>query len=125
MGLSWNEKERRYEWTGSVRNLVAAVGDGDARLGFVVDLKSGAKISMNISGSDDPMATEPFLVESPDSENLYDASNRAEAVKLLFNARRGEKRLDEDLFSFPKKRKAKRTAKKKPSPKPSVRGMRS
>lgn len=94
-----------WEWEGSVRGLVDAVGDGDARLGFVVDKKSGAKIAMNISDLPYPEATEPFHVESPDGENLYDAGNRREAVKLLTNARKGIRELDIDLYEAPKRRK--------------------
>jgi len=89
MSLSWNGKQ--YEWTGSIQGLVAAVGDGDARLGAVVDTKSGAKVSMNISGSDDPGATEPFFIESPDGDNVYDASNRKEAAAILSRIRAGSK----------------------------------
>ena len=107
MGLFWNDKERQWEWEGSVRNLVATVGDGDARLGSVLDKKSGAKISMNISELPYPEATEPFYVESPDGENLYDAGNRKEAVKLLTNARKGIRELDTDLYEAPKKRRRK------------------
>lgn len=107
MGLSWNDKGKQWEWEGSVRGLVAAVGDGDARLGFVLDKKSGAKISMNISDLPYPEATEPFYVESPDGDNLYDAGDRKEAVKLLTNARKGMKYLDTDLYKVPKKRQRK------------------
>jgi len=122
MGLSWNDKERQWEWEGSVRGLVAAVGDGDARLGLVLDKKSGAKISMNISSLPYPEATEPFYVESPDGENLYDAGNRREAVKLLTNARKGVKHLDTDLYEVPKT-KSKTTKRKSKSPS-GLRGLR-
>ncbi len=111
MGMSWNEAKRRYEWTGPVRDLVNAVGSGDARMGFVVDLKSGAKIAMNISGSDDPEATEPFYVESPDGENLYDAGNRREAVKMLSNVRAG-RAADDWSVSKPKVARRKASAPK-------------
>jgi len=118
MGLFWNDRERQWEWEGSVRNLVAAVGDGDARLGFVLDKKSGAKISMNINDLPYPEATEPFYMESPDGENLYDAGNRREAIKLLTNARKGVKYLDTDLYEAPKKRVRKSSKVKSP-----VRGL--
>jgi len=106
MGLSWNEDKRQWEWEGSVRGLVVAVGDGDARLGFILDKKSGAKISMNINELPYPEATEPFYVESPDGDNLYDAGNRKDAVKLLTNARKGVKRLDDDLYDVAPKHKS-------------------
>ena len=124
MALSWNEDKRQWEWEGSVKSLVAAVGNGDARLGFVLDKKSGAKIAMNINELPYPEATEPFYVESPDGENLYDAGNRREAIVLLSNARKGKEHLDGDLFSSPKKRKAKKATKKKVSPRASVKGLR-
>ncbi len=116
MGLEWNEAKRQYEWTGSVRDLVSAVGSGDARLGFVVDKASGAKISMNINGTDDEEATEPFYIEAPDGDNLYDAGNRKEAVNMLTAARRGERDLDMFIYESPKpksKPKAKSTRKKR------------
>lgn len=78
------------KWTGSVKDLVDAVGDSDARRGPIVDAKSGAKIWMNLDGSDDPDATEPFYIESPDGDNLYDANNRREAEMILSNIRKGE-----------------------------------
>lgn len=93
MGLFWNDRERQWEWEGSVRNLVAAVGDGDARLGFVLDKKSGAKIAMNISDVDQdnpelgPPTYEPFYVLARDGENMYDAYNRKEAIEMLNTAR--------------------------------------
>lgn len=96
MGLSYNEKTKRREWLGSVRGLVSAVGDGDARLGFVVDVASGAKISMNISGADEP-AEEPFYIESPDGQDIYDAYSRKEAVMILSNIRKGREYPDQPV----------------------------
>lgn len=107
MGLSWNDKDRQWEWEGSVRNLVATVGGGDARLGFVLDKKSGAKISMNINDVPEPGykgTFEPFYIESPDGDNMYDAYNRKEAIKILSNIRKGVKYPDMDTASmFPAK----------------------
>ena len=107
MGLSWNDKERQWEWEGSVRDLVAAVGNGDARLGFVLDKKSGAKISMNISDDFGGEATEPFYVLAADGENMYDAYNGREAAQMLANARDDMKHLDTDeVYRVPKRRKS-------------------
>jgi hypothetical protein len=116
MSLGWNDTKRQYEWEGDVRGLVNTVGNGDARLRFVLDKKSGAKISMNISGTDDEEATEPFYIESPDGENLYDAGNRKEAVKMLTNIRAGRD-ADEDSFPRTKRRYAIRakSSKRRPS----------
>jgi hypothetical protein len=83
--------------------LVAAVGGGDARLGFVVDKKSGAKISMNLNDVPEPGykgTFEPFYIESPDGENMYDPYNRREAIKLLSNIRKGVKYPDIDTASM-------------------------
>lgn len=126
--LYWNVEKRQWEWEGSVKELVDAVGDGDARLGFVLDRKSGARVSMDMSSVDesDPEhgtpGYEPFHVESPDHDNLYDARNRREAVALLTNIRKGMKYPDTDgVYTAPaRKPKPKR---KKPSPKPSIRGI--
>lgn len=100
MGLEWNEQKRQYVWAGNVRDLVNTVGNGDARMGFVVDAKSGAKIAMNISDVDEdnpeagPPKYEPFDIESPDGENLYDAYNRRDAIKMLTNIRAGRSAYD-------------------------------
>ena len=97
MGLYIVDKDGKFdhwEWEGSVKGLVDAVGDGDARLGFVVDKKSGASISMNISDVDEdnpelgPPTYEPFYVLARDGENMYDAYNRKEAVEMLNTARK-------------------------------------
>jgi hypothetical protein len=84
---------KTWAWTGDVRGLVNAVASGDARLGFVLDKKSGAKISMNISdGPPEGWGSrhyEPFYIESPDGEIIYDAYNRKEAVTILSNIRKG------------------------------------
>lgn len=126
MGLYIVDKDGKFdhwEWEGSVRGLVNAVGSGDARLGFVVDKKSGAKISMNISELPDPEATEPFYVESPDGENMYDAGNKREAIALLTNARKGMKHLDTDeMYRVPSKRQKKGREKK--TTQVSVKGLR-
>lgn len=105
MGMKYNEKEKRWEWTGNARDLVSAVGNGDARMGFVVDLKSGAKIAMNINGTDDNEATEPFYIESPDGDNMYDASDRKDAVRMLNNIRDGR---DADDYAPPPTKKSPR-----------------
>jgi len=126
MGLYRVDKDGKFdhwEWTGSVKGLVDAVGDGDARLGFVVDKKSGAKIAMNISGTDEP-ADEPFYVESSDGDNLYDAYNRREAVNLLNNARSGMEHLDETPPRRKKVGKSKSKSKRKSSPRTGIRGLR-
>ena len=129
MGLSYNESKKQWEWEGDVRGLVNAVGSGDARLGFVVDKKSGAKISMNISGTDDEYATEPFYVESSNGENLFDAGNRKEVVNMLMAARKGEQDLDMFMYGSPKLRTKKPSTKRKSgkqssSTPTSVRGIR-
>ena len=124
MALSWNEDKRQWEWGGSVKGLVAAVGGGDARLGFVLDKKSGAKIAMNISDDFGGEATEPFYVLASDGENMYDAYDRREAIVMLTNARDDAKHLDTDeMYRAPKKGKKGR-AKKKISPRASVKGLR-
>ena len=111
MELTFNEGKKQWEWDGNVRDLVNVVGNGDARLGFVVDKKSGAKIAMNIDGVDEyGVDIEPFYIESPDGDNMYDAYNRKEAVKLLTNIRKGMKYPDLDTASlYPPKRKAKKS----------------
>ena len=101
--------------------MVAAVGDGDARLGFVLDKKSGAKVSMNINDDFGGKATEPFYVLASDGENMYDAYDRREAAKMLANAREDMKHLDTDLYEAPKKQKKGR---KKKATQVSVRGLR-
>jgi hypothetical protein len=122
MGLSWNDKDKQWEWEGSVRNLVAAVGNGDARLGFVLDKKSGAKISMNIDDDFGGRATEPFYVLASDGENMYDAWDRREAAQMLTNARDDMKHLDTDeVYRVPKKRKKGRA---KNTTQVSVKGLR-
>ncbi len=86
-----------WVWTGNVRDLVSFVADQDARIGFVKDKTSGAKIAINISGTDEP-ADEPFYIESPDGENMYDAYDRKEAVRMLNNIRAGR---DADDYPLP------------------------
>ena len=116
MGIEWNESKRKYEWEGDVAKLVAVVGDGDARMGFVLDKESGAKIAMNINGLDGATEDdEPFYIESPDGDNLYDAYNRKEAIMILSNISKGKKYPDMPDEPKPKtkKRKAKRTRAKK------------
>ena len=111
MGLSWNEDKRQWEWEGSVRGLVAAVGDGDARLVSVLDKKSGAKISMNISDVDEdnpelgPPTYEPFYVLARDGVNMYDAYNRKEAIEML-NTAREEAREQQSARNRSRKRKS-------------------
>lgn len=99
MGLERIEtgKDWFWEWTGTVEDLVDTVGDSDARLGSVTDKVTGAKIWMNLNGIDDPALSEeeleklePFYIESPDGDNLYDAYDRKEAVKMLTNIRNGK-----------------------------------
>lgn len=100
------------KWTGNVRDLVNRVASSDARETFI-DAKSGAKIRINIDGVDEDEAygkAEPFYIESPDGDNLYDAYDRKEAVMILSNIRRGEKY--PDMPSAAPKRK--RVAKQKP-----------
>jgi len=82
------------EWTGTVTDLVNTVGSSDARLGPVTDKISGAKIWMNIDSDPDPEyrgVKEPFYIESPDGDNLYDARNRREAIMMLRNIRQGKR----------------------------------
>lgn len=127
MGLQQIVGERGFggwRWLGSVRGLVDAVGDGDARLGMVIDNRSGAKIALNISGTDDPEATEPFDIESPDGQNLYEASDRREAVAILSNIRRGERYPDMPSKSRGGPRKPRLSRSRKMSPPPSVSGVR-
>ena len=126
MGLEYNESKKQWEWEGSVQGLVSAVGNGDARLGFVVDKKSGAKVAMNINGTDDEMATEPFYIESPDGDNLYDASNRREAVSILVGIRRGDEYPDMQQYDKPKSKtkKAKAKPKRKTDNLTTLRGIR-
>jgi hypothetical protein len=86
-------------WKGNVRDLVTRVADSDARSTYVDD-KTGAKIRINIDGGDFDEDTgeligEPFYIESPDGENLYDAFNRKEAIMILSNIRRGERYPDQ------------------------------
>jgi hypothetical protein len=123
MGLEYYEKAKRWEWEGNLRDLVAAVGNGDARMGFVLDKKSGAKIAVNIDGTDEP-AEEPFYIESPDGENMHDAYNRKEAIKMLENARAGRD-VDDDAPATAKRTKKKSRAKKsRSSATPRLRSMR-
>lgn len=125
MGLYIVDKDGKFdhwEWEGGVRDLVAAVGSGDARLGFVVDKKSGAKISMNMSDVPDPGykgVFEPFYIESPDGENLYDAYNRKEAIMILSNIRKGVKGPD-----MPRRQGVRgKRSRRKSAPGPGVRGL--
>lgn len=134
MGLYIVDKDGKFdhwEWEGSVRELVRAVGNGDARLGFVVDRQSGAKISMNMNDVPEPGykgVFEPFYIESPDGETMYDAYNRREAITLLSNIRKGMKYPDMGVASsFPAKwQRPQKTAKGKKGKAPSrasVRGL--
>lgn len=81
------------QWTGNVKDLVDHVASSDARETFI-DMRTGAKIRINIDGVDvDPQwgPAEPFYIESPDKENLYVAYDRKEARMILSNIRKGEK----------------------------------
>lgn len=112
--------------SGNVRDIVSYAAGTDARE-TVVDAKTGAKIRINIDGLDDATERdEPFYVESPSSDMIYDAYNRQEAVKLLSNIRKGMKYPDMDTASlYPPKRKAKKKSSKRSSSTPtSIRGMR-
>lgn len=122
MGLDF---ENRL-WTGSVHDLVALVGDSDARLGPVTDAKSGAKISMNLDGGDSEEGDEPFYIESPDGENLYDAYNRKEAVMILSNIREGKEfpeQPDDTPKLKPAKKNRRKSRKRSASSPTSVRGI--
>lgn len=113
-------------WEGNVRDLVTAVASSDARTTYI-DAKTGAKISINIGGGDFLETDEPFYIESPDGENLYDAYNRKDAVMILSNIRKGKKFPDMP-DSEPKRKsvktKSKKKGKKSSSPSTSLRMMR-
>ena len=100
-------------WVGNVRDLVRAVAGSDARTTYI-DTKTGAKIRINIDSAEEE-TDEPFYIESPDGENLYDAHNRKEAIMILSNIRKGKKYPDMPDEPKPKtkKGKAKRTRAKK------------
>jgi hypothetical protein len=105
-------------WNGGVRDLVATVANSDARSTYI-DAKTGAKIRINIDGEgydeDTGEVGEPFYIESPDGNNLYDAFDRKEAVMILSNIRNGEQYPDQPpTKKLPKtkhthKKKSKRT----------------
>jgi len=112
--------------SGSVRDIVNYALGTDARE-TVVDAKTGAKIRINIDGLDDATEQdEPFYIESPSGEMIYDAYNRQEAVKLLSNIRKGMKYPDMDTASLypPKRRTNKKSSKRSSSTPTSIRGMR-
>jgi hypothetical protein len=94
-------------WTGNVRDLVTEVAGSDARSTYV-DKATGAKIRINIEGGDFKETDEPFYIEY--GENLYDATNRKEAMSILSNIRKGERY--PDTPSHPKKHAHKATHKK-------------
>lgn len=109
---------------GSVQDLVNMAASSDARA-RIVDNKTGAKISINISDVDEdnpdagPPEYEPFYIEHGD--NFYDAYNKTEARMILSNIRRGLAHPDE---SAPRpKSKSKKSSRKSPSPM-SLRGIR-
>ena len=80
---------------GNVSDLVNRVAASDARATFI-DSKTGARIRINIDGLDGATEQdEPFYIESPDGENLYDAYNRKEARMILSNIRKGRKYPDQ------------------------------
>ena len=89
-------------WIGSVQDIVARVAASDARETFV-DEKTGAKIRINIDGGDFEETDEPFYIEH--GENLFDAYDRKEAVRILSNIRKGEKYPDMDIVSTAKPKK--------------------
>ncbi len=101
-------------WVGNVRDLVRAVAGSDARATYI-DTKTGAKIRINIDGGDFEENDEPFYIESPDGENLYDAYNRKDAIMILSNIRKGKKYPDQPDEPKPKtkKKKVKRSRAKK------------
>jgi hypothetical protein len=101
------------QWDGCVRDLVAAVASSDARTTYV-DAKTGATIRINLNGNEDGKG-EPFYIESPDGENLYDAYDRKEAVMILSNIRKGAKLPDLPLDRTFNVGKAKRKYVKKSS----------
>ena len=112
------------EWKGSVRDLVRYAAGTDARE-TVVDSRTGAKIRINIDGGDFEETDEPFYIEYGD--NLYDASDRREAVMILSNIRKGKK--FPDMYEdSPKRKPAKgakpRSRKQGNAPLTSLRGMR-
>jgi hypothetical protein len=113
-------------WEGNVKDLVATVACSDARTRYI-DGKTGAKISINISDVADPGFAgvfEPFYIESPDGENMYDAYNRKEASAILSNIRKGMKFPDMPDDSPKRKKEPKSKSKEKVSSRASVRGLR-
>lgn len=113
-------------WEGNVRDLVATAACSDARTRYI-DEKTGAKISINISDVADPNFAgvfEPFYIESPDGENMYDAYDRKEARMILSNIRKGMKFPDMPDDSPRPAKKPKSKSKKKVSSRASVRGLR-
>ena len=118
------------KWTGSVKDLVNYVARTDARE-TVVDTKTGAKIRINIDGLEGAVEgkDEPFYIESPDGENLYDAYNRREAIAILSNIRKGIKYPDMAMASVPspvkkKKAKGKKHSRKRSPPSTTLKSMR-
>ena len=107
--------------SGSVRDIVNYAAGTDARE-TVVDTKTGAKISINISGLDGATEQdEPFYIEHGD--NLYDALDRKEAMMILSNIRKGKQY--PDMPDSPNPRKPRKKASKRSSSTPtSIRGMR-
>ena len=100
------------KWEGNVRDLVRAVAGSDARTTYIDT--SGAKIRINIDSAEEE-TDEPFYIESPDGENLYDAYNRKDAIMILSNIRKGKKYPDMPDEPKPKtkKKKVKRSRAKK------------
>lgn len=117
-------------WRGNVRDMVRYTAHTDARE-TVVDSQTGAKIRINIADAAEPGykgVFEPFYIESPDGETIYDAYNRKEAITILSNIRKGMEYPDLGVASLftPKHQRVPLRPKKskKPSPGASVKGMR-
>jgi len=81
----------RTIWKGSVRSLVSYTAGTDARE-TVVDAKTGAEIAINISGGDFEETDEPFYIWYKDE--MYDAYNQEDAVRILSNIRKGKRHPD-------------------------------
>lgn len=111
-------------WTGNVRDLVATVARSDARTTYV-DGVTGAKIRINIDGLEGATERdEPFYIESPNGEDLYDAYNRKEAVMILSNIRKGKKFPDMPEPSKPKRSVSRKGKSKRSSSRQSSAGLR-